>query len=298
MIDLDVHAHLIPIRVEPLARIPGVEWRPQDGALLVDGHRIGIAALFDPKQLISWMDESSVRRTLVSIPPPLYRQHLSRPAAAEWVRYLNSELLSLCEASEGRLAALFYIPLEHPDLIPELLEQGTLERFAGVTLAAGGHLSIEYWRDHYGMLWEWLNDAGAFTFLHPGTCQDCRLGQFYMENLVGNPYETAIAATHLIMAGVPSRYPRIRFCLAHAGGAFPAIVGRLQHGFDTGRPGINPTVEPPILGARRFFADGIAHHPGALELAEDVFGKNHILFGSDWPFPMGMIKHPAIETQR
>jgi aminocarboxymuconate-semialdehyde decarboxylase len=25
-----------------------------------------------------------------------------------------------------------------------------------------------------------------------------------------------------------------------------------------------------------------------LKLAQDVFGADHVLFGSDWPFPMGI----------
>jgi len=138
-----------------------------------------------------------------------------------------------------------------------------------------------------------MNDREMFGFIHPGTCQDCRLAAFYMENLVGNPYETGIAATHLVMAGVPARYPKIRFCLAHAGGTFPALVGRLQHGFETRRPGLNLSVEHPLKAARRFFADGIAHHPGTLKLAKEVLGSDHIFFGSDWPFPMGLAQSPG-----
>jgi aminocarboxymuconate-semialdehyde decarboxylase len=36
------------------------------------------------------------------------------------------------------------------------------------------------------------------------------------------------------------------------------------------------------------YADCIAHHPSALRLAQDIFGPDHVLFGSDWPFPMGL----------
>jgi aminocarboxymuconate-semialdehyde decarboxylase len=91
---------------------------------------------------------------------------------------------------------------------------------------------------------------------------------------------------------VPSRFPQIRFCLAHAGGTFPGLVGRLQRGFETSRPGVNLSVEHPLQAARRFYADGIAHHPSALKLAQDVLGVDRILFGSDWPFPMGLTQAP------
>ena len=108
------------------------------------------------------------------------------------------------------------------------------------------------------------------------------------ENLVGNPYETAVAAAHLVLGGVCERFARIRFCLAHAGGALPMLAGRLQHGYATDRPGIDKTLAPPTEILRRFLVDCIAHDPKALELAAAVVGERHVLFGSDWPFPMGL----------
>ena len=124
-------------------------------------------------------------------------------------------------------------------------------------------------------------------------CRDTRLAKFYLENLVGNPYETAVAAAHLVMAGVPSRFPRIRFCLAHAGGMFTTLVGRTQRGFDTLRPDVDLDVEPPLQAARRFYADCIAHHPATLRHAKEVLGEDKVLFGSDWPFPMGLDVEPV-----
>jgi len=234
------------------------------------------------------MDKYEVRRALVSIPPPLYRQHLSRADALAWARYVNEELLAIAVANTERLGALFYIPLEFPSLFEELKADFINGSWEGVALAAGGHLNIVYSNPQYETLWRWLDSKGAFTFMHPGQCRDARLDPFYLNNLIGNPMETGVAASHLVMAGVPSRYPDIRFCLAHCGGTFPTLVGRIQRGMDTKRPGVNPEMEPPLQSARRFYVDCIAHHPGALELAKDIFGPSHVLYGSDWPFPMGM----------
>lgn len=288
MIELDVHTHLAPINEARLSQFGGVQWLAQDNVLVVDGHRLGIRALFEPERLITWMDKHGIRRALVSIPPPLYRQQLSAEDALAWVTYLNEELLALTQASSNRLGALYYLPLEHPELLSVLLQECEKGVFEGVTLAAGGHKGIEYSHTGYIPLWEWLNAHSSFAFIHPGNCCDGRLAPFYLENLVGNPYETGVAASHLVMAGIPAHYPNIRFCLAHAAGIFPALVGRLQQGFNTKRSGVDVTIESPLEGARRFYADCIAHHPSTLRLAKEVLGEERILFGSDWPFPMGI----------
>lgn len=290
MIELDVHTHLAPINAHRLERMAGIEWLSSEQVLVVDGHRVGVKALFDPRRLIAWLDTNSIQRAFVSIPPPLYRQDLLADAALEWVRYLNEELLAICSTSDGRLSALCYLPMEHPGLLPMLIDDSVQGGFAGFALAAGGHPAIEYSLPHYVPLWERMEAQESFVFLHPGACRDTRLANFYLENLLGNPYETAVAATHLVMAGVPSRYPRIRFCLAHAGGMFTSIVGRLERGFHTARPDIDLSLESPLHAARRFYSDCIAHHPGTLRLAKELFGEDKVLFGSDWPFPMGLDK--------
>jgi len=285
-VPLDVHAHLIPIQPDQLAKFADVEWKVQENILVLDGRSLGIKKLFQPEQLILWMDQRDIARALVSVPPPVYRQHLEQNQAIAWVRYLNEELLTVTQPYRQRLGALYYLPLEHPDALETVIEKFD-ERYEGIALAAGGHPNIVYSAKHYIPLWEWMNQKNLFVFMHPGTCSDPRLAAFYLENLVGNPYETGVAATHLVMAGIPARYPNIRFCLAHAGGIFPAICGRLEKGFETKRPGVDMQVERPLQAARRFWCDCIAHHPSSLRLARDVFGQDKVLFGSDWPFPMG-----------
>ena len=287
MIELDVHAHLAPINPARLRQLAGVEWFESERALQIDGHRVAVRDLFDPDRLMRWMDGHGVRRALVSIPPPLYRQHLDAAKALEWVTYVNEELSAICAAHPTRFGALHYLPLEHPDIVLPVARAAAQRSAAGVTLAAGGHEAIVYSDPRYAPLWHTLDDGGSFVFLHPGKCCDGRLNRFYLENLLGNPYETGVAAAHLVMAGVPARFPKIRFCLAHAGGVFPAVVGRLQRGFDTKRPDVDATVEPPRDAARRFYVDSISHDEAALRMARDILGPDRILFGCDWPFPMG-----------
>lgn len=289
MTEIDVHAHLAPVNPPGMAGLAGVEWNAETETLLLDGHRIGIKDLFHVERLLARMDRQGVRRALISIPPPLYRQQLTADGALHWSRYVNSEMRAIAANSAGRLGALFHIPLEHPQLVETLVKDyESAGDYEGVALAAGGHVSIVYSDARYDPLWAWLQGRGAFVFIHPGTCTDPRLAPFYMENLVGNPVETGVAASHLVMAGVPARYPAIRFCLAHAGGIFSSLVGRMQRGFETRRPGVNLEVELPLQAARRFSVDCIAHDAGMLEQARRIFGEDHVLYGSDWPFPMGL----------
>lgn len=284
----DVHAHLAPVDSARLASIPGVRWLDGPGVLEVDGHKLGMAKLYRPEALVTWMDEHGIETALISIPPPLYRQGQNADDAETWCRYVNDGLLGIAARSKGRFRALLHLPLEHPSLVAGLAEGYAKCGAAGYALAAGSHPGIVFSDAAYEPLWKILDAASSFVFLHPGTCGDGRLAPFYLENLVGNPMETGVAAAHLAMAGIPQKYPDIRFCLAHGGGTFPLLAGRLQRGYDTGRPGVDKTLERPLNQARRLYCDCITHHESALHLAKSIFGADHVLFGSDWPFPMGI----------
>jgi aminocarboxymuconate-semialdehyde decarboxylase len=66
------------------------------------------------------------------------------------------------------------------------------------------------------------------------------------------------------------------------------LAGRFERGFDTSRPGIDTKRSNPRKLFRNVCVDCITHDADALELAEQVFGESNVLFGSDWPFPMGL----------
>lgn len=283
-IALDVHAHLAPVDPDRLAAIEGVQWNAEQGKLEVDGHVLGIDALYRPQALVCWMDEQGIDQAWVSVPPPLYRAHLPEHAARAWCAYLNDTLEGVCAAYGDRLAPLRHLPLEHPALARDVAAASGGNRYAAAAGGYGGALSD----DAYESLWEVLDSQQAFLFLHPGHCCDPRLARFYLENLMGNPIETAVAAAHLVFGGVAARHAAIRFCLAHAGGATAMLAGRYERGYKTGRPGVAMSLPPPGAVLRGLFVDCIAHDAQALALSASVFGSTRILFGSDWPFPMGL----------
>ena len=232
------------------------------------------------------MDEQRVERAWISIPPPLYRLELDAAATRTWVSYVNDGLDAMAAKFPDRLSPLYHLPLTHPAIAAELVAKTKTPRFA---MAAG-------YQDHkimlsdsaYAPLWAALDAARAFLFLHPYRGCDPRYTPFYLHNLLGSPVETALAAAHLAMSGILERHPEMTICLAHAGGASAAVAGRLERGQVTGRPGADTGAQKPRLAFKRFCIDCIAHDADALRLAAAMHGQEHVLFGSDWPFSMGL----------
>ena len=113
---------------------------------------------------------------------------------------------------------------------------------------------------------------------------------YFLPWLVGMPAETSLAMCSLAMGGVLERLPTLRVCFAHGGGAFPATLGRIEHGWAV-RPDLcqsHATISPGTLASTgRMWVDSLVHEPHALADIVRIFGPDRVCLGSDYPFPLG-----------
>jgi aminocarboxymuconate-semialdehyde decarboxylase len=288
-IALDVHAHIAPVLPDRLAGLAGVAWSAEAGAMTIDGYTLAAKSVYRPEALVAWMDEQRVERAWISIPPPLYRLGLGEAAARDWTLYANDGLDAAAARHGDRLSPLHHLPVQHPGLAAEIAAERATTGPARFAMPAGSQEHRIVLSDPaFDRLWAVLDAAKAFLFLHPCKGCDPRYEPFYLHNLLGSPVETALAAAHLAMSGILERHPDMQVCLAHAGGAAAAVAGRLERGQLTGRPGADTGAEKPRRAFKRFCVDCIAHDADALKLAAAMHGEAHVLFGSDWPFSMGL----------
>ncbi|MGH8949776.1 MAG: amidohydrolase family protein, partial [Acidimicrobiia bacterium] len=114
-----------------------------------------------------------------------------------------------------------------------------------------------------------------------------RMSSYYLQNLIGIPLESTIAAAKLIFGGVLDRHPDLRIGFTHGGGFSPYQIGRWEHGWRV-RP--EPKVNIADTGPRQFFGmmyfDSLTHDPLSLEMLGRRMGWDHVLLGSDYPFDM------------
>lgn len=269
----DVHTHLIPPTVLSAAHRGEFGLSVDSGSLVVDGQRLPLRRLADPAALLHWITEQSLDGAVVSVPPALFRYD----AGVEWAELVNQGLRELATPQLRVLAHLPLLDPAAPSVAAALAGEGV---FSGFALGTPSYAGLD-------PVWRVLDALEAFTLIHPGNSDDKRLDSFYLSNLLGNPYETGVAAASLVFADVPGRFPGIRFCLCHGGGVTAAVAGRWQRGIDTDRPGIEPVSLPVAQALRRFYVDDLVYDDAVLELLHETFGPERVLAGSDWPFPMG-----------
>jgi aminocarboxymuconate-semialdehyde decarboxylase len=187
-----------------------------------------------------------------------------------------------------RLVGLAMVPMQAPDLAVRELERASkLPGIKGMYLATnvnGEELDERKFWDVYAK----CEELGWAIFLHPvDTIGQDRTKKYYLKNLCGNPYDTGIAVAHLIFGGVMDRFPKLEVNLPHAGGTFPWLIGRWDHGAKV-RPELKHMKQPPSAYLRRFTYDTIGHDDRINAALVRLVEADRVTLGSDYCFDMGL----------
>ncbi|GAA0319683.1 amidohydrolase [Actinoallomurus spadix] len=293
---IDVHAHvLLPQVEEAVAGRSGLAAareldarRNGPDALAVSAAMIRerIPRLTDVTARLAAMDAAGVDVQLVS-PSPSHYHYWAEPDLARTVwRLANAGTAAHCAQAPGRLYGLGLVPLQHPDLAAEALDDALGHGLRGVEIsshAPGRELSDPA----YEPFWARAEETEAIVFLHPFGCTlDERLDRWYLSNTVGQPTENAVALSHLIFSGVLDRHPGLKIIAAHGGGYLPTHIGRSDHAWRA-RSDARGCAHPPGTYLRRLHFDSLVHDPHVLRELVRVAGADRVLLGSDFPFDMG-----------
>ena len=301
---IDIHAHFYPESYLKLIEAEGAEfgvscsYDDPDGPV-IDANGVKTPPLsrryFDLEDRVAAMDEMGVGVHCLSLTQPML--YWASPDLSERLAVAyNDACAEVHEAYPERFLGLAILPMQEPELALKELERAkSLPGIRGVYMATRV-LDKELSDPSLFPVYEAIEDSGLTIFLHPIKVVDpSRLKQFYLTNFIGNPTESAIAASHLIFGEVLDRFPKLTFCLPHAGGTFPWLIGRITHGWGV-RDECKHLKNPPVGYLRRFYYDTITHAAPALEYLIDLVGPDRVVLGSDFCFDMSYERPVEIVT--
>ena len=261
---IDVHHHVPSAEIAEAATQVGI---PMAGA-------------WTPETAMAAMDASGIAAAVLT--PTVFVADVSDPEAAVPLhRATNDYLSGVARRWPHRFGAFATLPLVDPAAARVELDRALDDLgMDGVLLPSGVGPDL-IGAERFDSVLAAMNDRGVVIHLHP---TKSHIG---IPNLspavVDFPVETTRAIGSLLASGALDRYGNLTWVIAHGGGCFPYIAGRVARS-DGAEPFTTTAPQGTLAYLRRMYFDvAVTCHPNAFPSLRTVADTDHIVFGTDYP---------------
>ncbi|MCC3861238.1 amidohydrolase family protein [Pseudemcibacter aquimaris] len=301
---IDIHSHFYPDNIADMeTRFGSGEWpgfrkvSDEKGMITFKGKdfRPIYDACWSASRRIEEMDKYGVDVQIMCATPILFAYAKPAKQSLECARFMNDAALEMCSYDSARLKAMCQVPLQDIDLACAEVSRAMESGHIGVQI--GNHVGDKN-----------LDDEGLITFLHH--CADIgapvlihpwdmmapeRMPKYMLQWLVAMPAETQLSILSLILSGAFERLPKsLKLCFAHGGGSFAYLMGRVDNAWRERDIVRKDCPNLPSSYCDRFYVDSAVFSDDALDLLVKCSGTERVMFGTDYPFPLGEIDMGAL----
>jgi aminocarboxymuconate-semialdehyde decarboxylase len=302
MLKIDSHAHILPETWPSLKDKFGY-----GGFIYLDHHKPGSAKMmrddgkffreiqqncWDPESILIDMDKHGIHAMVLCTVPVLFNYWAKPEDTLDWSVFLNDHIAGVQKKYPKRFISLGTLPMQNIPLALKELKRCKEIGLPGIQI--GSHIEDKNLDDPiFDPFWKACEELEMAVFVHPWDMMGQeKMPKYFLPWLVGMPAETSLAICSMVFGGVFDRYPKLRVMFAHGGGSFPFTIGRISHGWHC-RPDLCDVnkINDPYAYIGKFWVDGITHNQDALRFLIKVMGEKKIMYGTDYPFPLGDLEH-------
>ncbi len=236
--------------------------------------------LWDIDARLAAMEQAGIAHQVIS-PMPVTLEGFPAGVMPAYLRNQNDALVAAARRSGGRLLVFGAVPM---DTVTGAIEE--LDRLAGLpgvvgveisTLPGGRELDDPDLLPFYAS----AQHHDFALFVHPTQQQRAVRGRAKPYPFaIGMHTDTALAASALVLSGIPEQFPDLRVGFAHGCGSLPWTYPRLRMAVAVD----DHQIDRLDAMLAKLWCDTLVFEPELLELLAQRFGTEHLLLGSDYPF--------------
>jgi predicted TIM-barrel fold metal-dependent hydrolase len=241
---------------------------------------------WDLERKLEFMDAHGIVQTVVSLGNP-WLDPFDDGEMAELAVRANEYFAGLERETGGRIVGMGVLPQHDIELAAQTV--GAIAATPTLYGAINGCRLCGRDLDDPQLepIWAALEETRLPLLLHPhylvGRAELTGWGHAFPVAL-GFTFETTVAISRLIFAGVLERHPGLRLVASHGGGTLPFLGGRLDAGWRSDPSVRVALTAPPTGDLRKVFFDALVYHAPAVLAVRELVGVEQMAFGSDHPF--------------
>jgi aminocarboxymuconate-semialdehyde decarboxylase len=293
-VTIDVHSHVGVPRAADFVKphlapgaMPLVTFADAPTRELNQKQEADIVARASLEQRLADMDAMGLDMQAILPPPPQCYYAVPLDIAVKAAQLVNDGIAEFVAGKPERLKGFGSVPMPDGNEAAKELERCvTRLGFKGVEILTNVN-GTELSDPAFAPFWKKAEELGALVVIHPnGFTHAERLSRFYFNNVIGNPLETTIALHYLIFDGVLERHPGLKILAVHGGGYLASYAGRIDHAWGARSDSRGDLPHPPTTYLKRVYFDTVVFTPHQLQELVRLYGAEHILMGTDYPFDM------------
>jgi aminocarboxymuconate-semialdehyde decarboxylase len=291
----DIHCHFVPEEFFRFAQTRdefAIKIKRREGDLIdldIRGMHFGLnTTFFEMDRQRERMQRDGVERTILSLATPFIDYHLDAKIATEAAKVFNDALASSIASDPTRFGGWTMLPMQDPQAAAAELRRCVRDHGF-----VGGHIASNvrgvYLHDaQFEPIFQAAVDLNVPLFVHPADpLGKDRTKEYELTIVAGYLFDNTINILKMICSGFLDRWPTLKLVCAHAGAFSPVLRARMQREVDT-NPALSRTLTMPVGDyLRRLYFDTICFEPAILRYVADVVPVEHLMLGSDAPFPLG-----------
>jgi predicted TIM-barrel fold metal-dependent hydrolase len=290
VMNIDIFTHIVPPAYkEALFKMapPGID--------ILANIRV-TPTVFDLDKRFRIMDQFDSRQVL-TIAAPAIEEIANSKESPDLARIANDGMAELVLKYPDRfVAAVASLPMNNVDASLREIDRAINDlKMKGIQLLTPTNdkpldspefLPIYEKMEKYGLP-IWIHPRRAQTYPDYRTEKESKYRIF---SVFGWPFETTIAMTRIVFSGILEKYPNLKFITHHCGGMIPffreRLIGSYERIFQDLGDGVNRGLsQHHIEYFKKFYNDtAINGNTSALMCAYELWGADHLLFGTDMPF--------------
>ena len=289
---IDLHCHISVPEIWDVIQDHPVAPLEQDAQNAYLEHRMGMGGSgHDLDARLADMDQMGFDVQVISCNNRYY--YMEETLARKVGQIINERVAEAVAAHPDRLQGMATVMLQHPDLAVEQLEE-CVKKYGMHSFTCGGSVNgEELSSEKFHPIWAKAEELGVLMFIHPlGVSAsgerptkevEPRLqGNGWLGNVIGNPLETTVALTHLILEGTLDKFPNLKILTSHGGGYLASYTNRMDQCLTAFPEWCKPIKKLPSEYLKTLYYDSIVFTNEDMRHLIAKFGAGHIVAGTDY----------------